>query len=100
MRWKQLKIKNKYVKIKQGKKEVELHNLILDKYLNLYAHSILNLEDKRLEACLINCTVNETITEDMTEMHWDFYLQEQNLYHNDDYKTANKIITQYLYEEN
>lgn len=95
-----MKIKNKYVKIKQGKKETELHNLILDKYLDLFASSILNTEDKRLDACLINCTVEEEISPSMDNMHWDFYLNEQNLYDNSDYKGTNKIITKYLYELN
>lgn len=95
-----MKIKNEYVKIKQGKNEVELHNLILDKYLSLFASSVLETKYKGLNSCLINCTIQEEITPSMDAMHWDFYLNEQNLYNNSDYKGASKIITKYLYEPN
>lgn len=95
-----MKVKNKYIKIKQGKNEVELHNLILDKYLEFYAYGLTNPVEKGLHACVINCTVQEEITEDMTEMNMDFYLEEQNRYNNNDFKGKNKIITQYLYELN
>ena len=93
-------IKNNYVKVKQGKNEINFHNLILNKYLNRFAYSILSTADKGLEACLINCTTQETITPSMNTMHWDFYLQEQNLYNNNDYKSEKKIITDYVYQSN
>lgn len=92
-----MKIKNDYVKIKQGKKEIELHNLILNRYLNLFAYSLLNNVEKGLHVCLINCTSEETITPSMSTMNYDFVLEEDNRYNNDDYKDKNKIITKYLY---
>jgi len=95
-----LKVKNKYIKIKNGEKEIELHNLILQKYLDYYATSTLSVTDKELDVCMINCTVVEEITPDMTEMHYDFFLNEKNQYNNDDVKSPNLITTQYLYSSN
>lgn len=66
-----MKVSNEFVRIRTGNKEKIFRNLILNKYLNLYADSFLQFKDKTLNACLINFTHNNNITEDSTSMVYD-----------------------------
>lgn len=43
-----MKIKNEYIKIKQGEKEITLKNYIYDSYLSLYSTTQYNVSDERI----------------------------------------------------
>lgn len=66
-----MKVSNEFVRIRTGNKEKIFRNLILNKYLKLYADSFLQFKDKTLNACLINFTHDNNITEDSTSMVYD-----------------------------
>ena len=48
-----MKIKNENVCIQVGKKKIELHNLILNSYLDLFAESFLKFKNKAMYYCYI-----------------------------------------------
>ena len=73
-----MKIKNEYIKIKIGNKEKSFHNLILDSYLELFAESLIELNDKRLECCLINYSHPVVIDPIAIRMDYDMVFYETN----------------------
>ena len=70
-----MKIKNEYIKIKQGKKEITLNNYIYDEYLSLFSttqydngQDIYALYDKQREKQFYNCFVKfDEPLEDITD---------------------------------
>ena len=71
-----MKVKNLEVGIKIGNKQHKFTNLILNKYLDLFADSFLEFKDKNLDFCCINLTKEKTlITPESTEMQFDTILE-------------------------
>lgn len=92
-----MKIENKEIGIKIGNKERKFTNMILDSYLDLFASSFLEFQNKDLPYCLVNFTKNNTnINEQSTEMQYDTIL-EADLLQNVEILTDNSIINKYYY---
>lgn len=91
-----MKIQNKEIGIKIGKKELKFTNLILDSYLDLFADSFANFKEKNLSFCLVNFSNLNIIDEKSIEMNYDTILEI-------DYSTStesiigNTIINKYFY---
>lgn len=82
-----MKIENKCVKIKIGKKEKTFTNLILNNYIDLYADSFLSFKTKWLPYCFIKFDSIQAINENSTTMDYDIILEAQ-------YKDMQQIFTQ------
>ena len=94
-----MKVKNLEVSIKVGNKQHKFTNLILNKYLDLFADSFLEFKDKNLDFCCINLTKEKTlITPESTEMQFDTIL-EFNSSERSELLTENTIINKYNYEK-
>lgn len=92
-----MKIQNKEIGIKIGKKELKFTNMILDSYLDLFANSFISFKDKSLPYCLINFThYDNVITETSTEMNYDIVL-EADPNQNVEILAENSIINKYYY---
>ena len=71
-----MKVKNLEVSIKVGNKQHKFTNLILNKYLDLFADSFLEFKDKNLDFCCVNLTNEKTlVTAESTEMPFDTILE-------------------------
>ena len=93
-----MKVQNKLVSIKIGKKEKVFTNLILNSYLNLFADSFLSFKDKDLEYCLVNFTKTNTIDETSTTMQYDLSLEGafQDIIEE---LSDSKIVNKYTYKD-
>ncbi len=93
-----MKVKNLEVGIKIGNKQHKFTNLILNKYLNLFADSFLEFKDKNLDFCCVNLTNEKTlVTAESTEMQFDTIL-EFNSAERSELLTDNTVINNYNYE--
>ena len=93
-----MKVKNLEVSIKVGNKQHKFTNLILNKYLDLFADSFLEFKDKNLDFCCVNLTNEKTlITAESTEMPFDTIL-EFNSAERSELLTENTVINKYNYE--
>ena len=91
-----MKVKNLEIGIKIGNKERKFTNLILNRYLDLFANSILDFTSKQLVDCVINITKNNAnIDENSTTMEFDTVI-EGNL---NEVLTENTVINKYSYAE-
>lgn len=92
-----MKIENKEISIKVGNKVKTFTNMILNNYLNLFAKSFTEFQEKDLPYCLINFTKdNSTINEDSTQMQYDLVLETQ-LNETKEIITEKTIINKYYY---
>lgn len=91
-----MKIENKEISIKIGKKELKFTNLILNSYLNLFADSFINFQHKDLPYCLISFNKNNIINENSTEMEYDLIL-EAEFNKNTEILSPKSIINKYYY---
>lgn len=93
-----MKVKNLEVSIKIGNKQHKFTNLILNKYLDLFADSFLEFKDKNLDFCCVNLTNEKTlVTAESTEMLFDTIL-EFNSAERSELLTENTVINKYNYE--
>lgn len=93
-----MKVKNLEVSIKVGNKQHKFTNLILNKYLDLFADSFLEFKDKNLDFCCVNLTNEKTlVTAESTEMPFDTIL-EFNSAERSELLTENTVINKYNYE--
>lgn len=92
-----MKIENKEIGIKIGKKELKFTNMILNSYLDLFADSFINFKNKDLPYCLLNFTqMNNKITETSTVMNYDLVL-EANFNENIEVLSETSITNKYYY---
>lgn len=93
-----MKIQNQLVSIKNGNKEINFTNLILNSYLNLFRDSCLNFKDKDLKYCLINFNKTNNITIDSIEMNFNLVLEAnfQDMLEN---ISSSVIINKYYYKD-
>ena len=93
-----MKIKNESVCIQVGKKKIELHNLILNSYLDLFAESFLKFKNKAMYYCYIKFDTDQEIDIDSRTMQYDT-IYECDFYKISETYTENYIINNYLYDK-
>ena len=92
-----MKVKNKEIGIKIGKKELKFTNMILDTYLDLFADSFISFESKDLTYCLVNFTHINNINETSKEMEYDLVL-EADFNKNIEILSPTSITNKYFYK--
>lgn len=93
-----MKVENKEIGIKIGKKELKFTNIILDSYLDLFANSFINFKTKDLPYCLVNFThYDNEIDKTSTEMNYDLVL-EADSNQNIEILAENAITNKYYYK--
>lgn len=93
-----MKIKNESVTIQVGKKKIELHNLILNSYLDLFADSFLKFKTKALYYCYIKFDTEQDINVNSRTMQYDT-IYECDFYKIRETYTENYIINDYFYDK-
>ena len=92
-----MKIKNQEVSIKIGKKEHKFTNMILNNYLDLFASSFVEFQNKELLLCFLSFTEpNYDINENSTEMDYDVIL-EADLNKQTEILSPKSITNKYFY---
>lgn len=93
-----MKIKNKDVTIKIGKKQLSFKNLILDSYIELFRDSFLEFKNKTLNYCFLKFNSFQEINCQSKEMDYDVVLTSRYEKIHQIY-TENVIINKYIYDE-
>lgn len=92
-----MKVENKEIGIKVGKKEFKFTNMILNSYLDLFADSFIDFKNKDLPYCLVNFThYDNEIDETSTEMNYDLVL-ESDFNKNIEILSTTSVINKYFY---
>ncbi len=92
-----MKVENKEIGIKVGKKEFKFTNMILNSYLDLFADSFIDFKNKDLLYCLVNFThYDNEIDETSTEMNYDLVL-EADFNKNIEILSTTSVVNKYFY---